>query len=147
MTPLRNRRLRGFTVIELLVVLAAVALLLSVVAPAYIRHVESAREVTLKQDLSVMRDAIDKFRADQSRYPAGLSELVQLRYLRELPVDPITQRSDSWVEVAATAATPSMDAASMPGGQPSGSSSPLGMADVHSGAAGKSREGSAYATW
>ena len=120
---------RGFTIVELLVVLAAVALLLSVAAPRYIQHLDTAREVTLKQDLRQMRDAIDKFYADQARYPANLDELVLKRYLRSVPVDPVTDRSDSWVLGA-------------PGNAASGA-----VFEVRSGAPGKARDGSLYASW
>ncbi|MCI4429557.1 MAG: prepilin-type N-terminal cleavage/methylation domain-containing protein [Burkholderiales bacterium] len=122
-------RALGFTVIELLVVLAAIGLLLAVAAPRYSQHVDQAREVALKQDLRALRDAIDKFYADQARYPATLDELVVKRYLRGLPVDPITERTDSWLILAPT-------------GQASGA-----IFDIRSGAKGTARDGSAYATW
>lgn len=121
--------LRGFTVIELLVVMAALALLLSVAAPRYVEHVDNARATALKQDLFQMRDALDKFHADHGRYPKTLDELVERRYLRAVPVDPLTQRADSWVLVAPR----SGDTAS--------------VADVRSGAPGVARDGSAYARW
>jgi general secretion pathway protein G len=121
---------RGFTVIELLVVLAAIGLLLSIAAPRYIAHLDTARETVLKQDLREMRDAIDKFYGDQGRYPADLKELVTQRYLRALPEDPITQRIDSWVVVA-----------------PANKAAAGSVSDVHSGAAGNARDGSAYASW
>jgi general secretion pathway protein G len=122
-------RASGFTVIELLVVLAAIGLLLAVAAPRYSQHVDQAREVALKHDLRALRDAIDKFYADQARYPATLDELVVKRYLRGLPVDPITERTDSWLILAPT-------------GQASGA-----IFDIRSGAKGTARDGSAYATW
>jgi general secretion pathway protein G len=122
-------RARGFTVIELLVVLAVIGLLLSVAAPRYVQHVETAREVALKHDLQQMRMAIDKFYADQSRYPAALDELVAKRYLRAIPEDPITGTTQSWVVVA-----------------PDRSGAPA-VYDVRSGAQGQSRDGSPYATW
>lgn len=121
---------RGFTVIELLVVLAAIGLLLSIAAPRYIAHLDTARETVLKQDLREMRDAIDKFYGDQGRYPADLKELVTQRYLRALPEDPITQRSDSWVVVV-----------------PVNKSAAGAVGDVRSGAPGAARDGSAYASW
>lgn len=89
----------GFTVIELLVVLASLALLLSVAAPSYMQHLDRAREVALRETLLRTREAIDKFYADQGRYPNELSELVQRRYLRAVPVDPITERADTWILV------------------------------------------------
>ena len=121
----------GFTVIELLVVLAVMALLLSVAAPRYVQHVDRARETTLRHDLYAMRDAIDKFCADQGRYPKDLPELVQRRYLRAVPMDPVTQRRDTWVIV--------------PGR--TGSAVEDGVADVHSGAGGNALDGSGYASW
>ncbi len=123
----------GFTLIELLVVMAALGLLLSVTAPRYTEHVDRAREVVLRQNLASLRDAIDKFYADRARYPADLQELVTQRYLRQLPLDPVTDRTDSWVPLA-------------PGGQASGSGA-SSVADVRSGAPGKGRDGGPYATW
>lgn len=120
---------RGFTLIELLVVMAVIGLLLSLAAPRYFGSVDLAREAALRQDLAVMRDAIDKHFADTGRYPASLEELATRRYLRRVPVDPITERADSWVLV------PPADAA-------------LGAVyDVSSGAEGTARDGSAYASW
>jgi general secretion pathway protein G len=121
---------RGFTVIELLVVLAAIALLLAVAAPRYVAHLDHAREVALRQNLHGLRDAIDKFYGDQGRYPANLEELVLKRYLRALPEDPVTQRTDSWVLLG-------------PNGQPGSGA----VFDVRSGAPGKALDGSAYASW
>jgi general secretion pathway protein G len=118
----------GFTVIELLVVMAVMGLLLAVIAPRYTQHVDRAREVALKQNLLNMREAIDKFYGDHARYPVDLQELIKARYLRELPVDPVTDRTDSWVPVTATERA-------------------AGVTDVRSGAPGMAQNGSAYATW
>lgn len=118
--------------IELMVVLAAIGLLLSIAAPRYLRHLDTAREVTLKQDLFQLRDAIDKFRGDRGRYPITLDELAAERYLRVIPVDPVTQRSDSWILVAPSRA---------------GGSDGAGVFDVRSGALGKASDGSSYASW
>lgn len=122
-------RRRGFTVIELIVVLAAIALLLSVAAPRYMAHLDAARETALREDLHQLRDAIDKFYADQTRYPADLQELVAKHYLRAVPEDPITQRVDSWQLTA-------------PSDKGQGA-----VFDVHSGAPGQARDGSPYASW
>ena len=125
---------RGFTLVELMVVMAIIALLLALALPRYFNHLESARETILKQDLAVMRDAIDKFHGDRGRYPNSLDELVSERYLRTLPVDPITERNDSWQAVA-----PSLDQ----GGETESGE----LYDIKSGAPGTARDGSAYADW
>ncbi|WP_201450025.1 type II secretion system protein [Hydrogenophaga sp. PBL-H3] len=90
------KRPRGFTLIELMVVMAIVATLLTIVTPRYFAHLEHAKETALRQTLAVTRDAIDKYLADNDRYPATLDELVDKRYLRSLPTDPITDRNDTW---------------------------------------------------
>jgi general secretion pathway protein G len=91
---------RGFTLIELLVVLAIIAALLAIATPRYFRSVDQSREVALKQSLSVMRDAIDKFYGDQGAYPESLEALVEKRYLRSVPVDPVTESAATWQIVA-----------------------------------------------
>lgn len=126
---------RGFTLIELLVVLAIIATLLTIAVPRYFGSLENSKETTLKQSLAVMRDAIDKHMGDTGRYPASLEELVSKRYLRAVPVDPITERSDTWQAVTATDAAP-VTGVTMGG-----------MRDVHSGATGNGRDGTPYASW
>jgi general secretion pathway protein G len=128
---------RGFTVIELMVVLAAIAMLLALAGPRYIQHLDRAREVALREDLHQMREAIDKFYGDQRRYPAGLEELVSAHYLRQIPDDPVTRRADSWV------LTP--PAGIVAAG--SGTSQAAPVFDVHSGASGNAADGTAYASW
>ncbi len=124
------RGIRGFTLIELLVVMAALGLLLSIAAPRYVEHVDRAREVVLRQNLVGLRDAIDKFYADRARYPKDLQELVQQRYLRQVPLDPVTDRIDTWVLVP-----------------PAGQQGSGAVFDVRSGAIGHARDGSVYASW
>lgn len=128
---MNNRRSPGFTLIELIVVMAIVALLVSIAAPRYLQSVERAREATLRTSLMVMRDAIDRFAADRARYPDSLQELVATRYLRMLPEDPITGQRSGWVELA-----PAADSL-LPGR----------LVDVRSGAAGRARDGALYAEW
>jgi general secretion pathway protein G len=121
----------GFTLIELIVVMAIVALLVTIAAPRYLQSVDRAREATLRTSLGVMRDAIDRFAADRGRYPESLEELVTTRYLRSLPEDPMSGRRDAWVLLA-----PAPD--SVLQGQ---------VSDVRSGAAGRARDGALYAEW
>lgn len=123
------RRSAGFTLIEVLVVMAILATLLSIVAPRYFDSLDRAKEAALKTDLRLLREAIDKHRADTGRLPSSLDSLVQAKYLRAVPEDPFTERADSWVVV------PSQDV-SLPG-----------VADVRSGAAGAARDGSAFSSW
>jgi general secretion pathway protein G len=94
------RRERAFTLIELLVVLAIVALLLSLAVPRYFHSIAVSKEQVLAENLRIARDAIDKFYGDTGRYPESLGELVDRRYLRALPVDPVTGSVSTWVIVA-----------------------------------------------
>ena len=119
--------LRGFTLIELLVVMAIIATLLTIALPRYFGSVERSKEATLKQSLAVMRDAIDKHYADTGRYPDALEELVSKKYIRALPVDPVTESAATWVIVPPAEGT-------------KGS-----VYDVKSGAPGKAGDGTAFA--
>ena len=92
-------RIRGFTLVELMVVLTVIALLLSVVVPDYVGRIRRAEEAVLKENLVVMRDALDKHYADAGKYPGNLQELVAKRYLRAIPADPFTQSASTWVAV------------------------------------------------
>jgi len=123
------KRFLGFTLIELLVALAVIALLLSIVTPRYFGSVSKTEENVLKENLHLMRDALDKFYSDSGRYPDALDELVAKRYLRGIPDDPITQSSSTWVVL------PPADAK-------------LGAVyDVKSGAKGTGRDGKPYDQW
>lgn len=97
-------RSRGFTLIELLVVFTLLALLLSIAVPRYLSTTDTAREKVRAQNMSTLRDALDKFKADQGRYPSELSELVQKQYLRALPHDPVSG-SSSWTPMPHPAGT------------------------------------------
>ena len=93
------RKLKGFTLVELMVVLAVIALLLSVVVPDYMGRMRRAEEAVLQENLTLMRDALDKHYADAGKYPTSLEELVAKRYLRSIPKDPFTQSASTWVAV------------------------------------------------
>lgn len=89
---------RGFTLIEMMIVISIIGILAGIALPMYQKSVVRAREAVLKEDLYQMRDAIDKHFADHGRYPANLQELVEKKYLRAVPVDPLTSDT-KWVEV------------------------------------------------
>ncbi|MCV2354916.1 type II secretion system GspH family protein [Paucibacter sp. B2R-40] len=130
MSP-RAARTNGFTLIELIVVMAIVALLASIAAPRYFASVERARANSLRSSLQVMRGAIDHFVADKARYPESLQELVDARYLRLIPEDPLTSSASTWL-----ALTP-----------PPELETPGQVFDVRSGKAGRAPDGSLYADW
>lgn len=121
--------MRGFTLVEMLVVMAILATLLSIAAPRYFESLERAKEAALRSNLRVLRDAIDRFQSDRNKYPDSLQQLVAERYLRNIPRDAITDRTDTWVT------TPP------PGGE-AGT-----IYDVHSGANELARDGTAFSTW
>lgn len=127
----RARAFRGFTLIELIVVMAIVALLASIAAPRYFASLNKSKETALRQSLVTMRDAIDQYAADKGRYPDSLQDLAAARYLREVPEDPLTASRETWVELP-----PPADM------QASGR-----LWDVRSGAAGRSADGRLYADW
>ncbi|UVJ46123.1 prepilin-type N-terminal cleavage/methylation domain-containing protein [Pseudomonas sp. LS1212] len=123
------RRSQGFTLIELLVVMAIIATLMTIAVPRYFSSLETSRETTLRQSLAVIREALDHYYGDTGRYPESIEDMVTQRYLRSLPLDPITERNDMWVLVP----------------PPEGVAG--GVADVKSGATGRARDGSQYAQW
>jgi general secretion pathway protein G len=94
------RKDRGFTLIELMVVMVIVSLLITVAAPRYFGSLQKSKETVLRQTLATTRDALDKFYGDTGKYPDGLDDLITKRYLRSLPVDPITGSNSSWTTVA-----------------------------------------------
>lgn len=115
--------------VELMVVLAIIALLLTIALPRFFQGYERAKVATLQQDLNVMRDAIDKFYGDKGMYPPSLQDLVTARYLREIPVDPMTTSSETWAVVSPP--DPKLS----------------GVYDIRSGAPGASAEGKPYAEY
>ncbi len=90
-------RLRAFTLIELLVVLGIVALLLTLAVPRFFPSIDSTKETILEENLRNTRALIDQYRADSGRYPDSLEQLVEKKYLRELPMDPITESRETWI--------------------------------------------------
>ena len=90
----------GFTLIELLIVMAIIGTLLSIAVPRYFHSLQHARETVLKQDLWILREAIDKYYADLNQYPEKLPDLVDKHYVRAVPVDPFTRLADTWTVVA-----------------------------------------------
>lgn len=88
----------GFTLIEVLVVMAIIAMLLSLVAPRYFSTIDHSKETILKHDLATMRDAIDKYYSDKGEYPDVLDDLVSARYLREIPIDPLSPQAN-WLVI------------------------------------------------
>lgn len=133
--------LRGFTLIEMLVVMAIIATLLSIAAPRYFRSTDDAREAALKSDLRTLREAIDHYHADRGSYPEVLDDLVEKRYLRAIPVDPITGEAGTWTLIPPPAPAPA-SAPATPTGLPT--AAPTGIYDVRSGASGTTRDGQPY---
>jgi general secretion pathway protein G len=122
-------RARGFTLVELLIVMAIIGMLLTIVVPRYFHTVAKARETVLKNDLAVLREAIDKYYADLNQYPDTLTALADKKYVRSIPVDPYTKLADSWVVVN------------------SEDQDHPGIRDVHSGTDQIAADGSPLASW
>jgi general secretion pathway protein G len=130
----RMRSTRGFTLMELLVVMSLIVLLTSIGLMAYKTSVQRGREAVLKEDLYRMRDAIDQFYVDKGKYPVDLSELVSAGYLRTVPADPITQSAETWQLIPAEP-------------DPSNPSAELGIYNVLSGSDALAIDGSKYSDW
>jgi len=123
-------RSKGFTLIELLVVMAIVSALLTIVVPRYMRQADRAKEAALRENLGAMRIALDQFYSDRGSYPERLADLVTLRYLRGMPLDPVTERRDSWI----------VQLRDEEGGRKV-------IHDVHSGASGNATDGTPFKSW
>lgn len=95
------RARRGFTLIEILVVMTLIAMLLTLAVPRYFSSLDNGRLRVQQQNIATLRDAIDKFHADQGRYPDDLEEIVTKKYLRQIPINPVTETAN-WVVVAPT---------------------------------------------
>lgn len=119
----------GFTLIELLVVMAIIATLLSLAMPRYFHSIDKSKEAALHADLDGMRDAIDKYYGDTGKYPDTLNDLVDKKYLRSIPPDPMTGSSQSWIPV------------------PPDDLEKGGVYDIKSADKGKASDGTEYANW
>ena len=126
-TAMRTKK--GFTLIELLVVMALIATLLSLSVPRYIGNVRKAEETVLQENLATLRNVLEKYYSDRGRYPATLDALVTDRYLKKIPLDPVTDSRTSWIVV------------------PPADPETGGVFDVRSGAPGRARDGSVYRDW
>lgn len=129
-----KRQDAGFTLIELMIVMAIIGVLTLVAVPSYIQAVKHAREAVLKEDLQTMRSAIDSYTMDKQKAPQSLDDLVQDGYLRAIPEDPMTRSTSSWVTDT------SSDMRSLDETDP-------GVDDVHSGSDQAGSDGQSYNTW
>ena len=128
-SPLDPRPSQAFTLIELLIVMSIIAMLLTIAVPRYFHSADRAKEAVLKEDLAQMRSAIDKYYGDRGRYPDSLDDLVEKKYLRRVPPDPITDSVQTWVSVPPAETGKGM------------------VYDVKSGATGTAQDGTAYGNW
>ena len=128
MTTSSNKR-AGFTLIELIVVMLIIAMLASLAVPRYFGSVQKSKDTVLKENLTLMRDALDKYYGDNDKYPATLDDLVTRKYLRNIPPDPITESASTWIIVPPE--DPEQGA----------------VFDVHSGSDGKAADGTLYKEW
>ncbi len=126
---MKTRNQKGFTLIEMMIVLAIMSILATIATPNMQRYIVRAREASLRETLFVFRDVIDQHYSDQGKYPGSLQELVKMKYIRSIPIDPITGSSSTWI------VTP-------PEGEEKG-----GVYDVHSGSDRVSLDGEPYNEW
>jgi general secretion pathway protein G len=124
----------GFTLVELMVVMLIIGILIAIAVPSYEHDVQMAREAVLKEDLQTMRKAIDSYTVDKQKGPQGLDDLVSSGYLKSIPVDPVTRRSDTWMTTQDDAMY-SLD------------QTDPGITNVHSGAQQLATDGTSYSTW
>jgi len=132
--PTRSSRLLGFTLIELMIVMAIIAVLLSIALPVYTRSITRAKESVLKNNLFTLRSVIDEYTYDKQKAPQTLQDLVSEGYLRQIPTDPITNSADTWKPI-------------MEDTQSSVSQTEPGLFDVRSGSDKTSLENTPYSDW
>ena len=124
----------GFTLIELMIVMTIIGLLAAIAIPSYIQSVKKAKEAVLREDLHTMRTDIDQYTVDKEKAPQSLDDLVQAGYLKTIPIDPMTSRSDTWITSQSDTL---MDINETQGG----------IDDVKSGAQSLGTDGTSYGTW
>ena len=130
----RRKQDAGFTLIELMIVMAIIGVLAVVAIPSFVGAIKQAREAVLKEDLHVLREDIDSYTMDKQKAPQSLDDLVQEGYLKEVPQDPMTRAKDSWV-------TDTSDAMhSLDQTEP-------GIDDIHSGSQELGSDGQPYSSW
>jgi general secretion pathway protein G len=129
-----RRKTRGFTIIELMVVISIILILVSIAVPIYSQSILRAKEAVLRQDLFSMRSVIDQYTMDKGKAPQSLDDLVQAGYLKEIPTDPMTDSRDTW-QVTQEDVLLSVD------------QNEPGISDVHSGATGTGTDGRPYSEW
>jgi general secretion pathway protein G len=134
MTSIRKRQDRGFTLIELMIVISLILILVSISIPVYNQSILRAKESVLKQDLFQMRSLISQYTLDKQKAPTSLDDLVQAGYIKQIPTDPMTGSNSSWT-VDQEDSLMSVD------------QQDPGISDVHSGASQVSSDGTAYSTW
>lgn len=127
----RHSALQGFTLIELLIVISIIGILVTLAQPYYQRAVTAAKEATLKEDLFILRDVIDQYYADSGKYPPALNDLVDKKYIRRIPKDPVTGSAETWALVLFT------DDQGQQGG----------IFDVRSGSDAIALDGTRYSDW
>jgi general secretion pathway protein G len=132
-TPIRKSE-GGFTLVELMIVMLIIGVLAAVAIPSFISSIRNAKEAALKEDLHVMRDAIDSYTMDKNKAPQSLDDLVQDGYLKKVPDDPMTRSSDTWVPDTSDAMY-SID------------ETESGITDVHSGSTEVGSDGQPYSSW
>ncbi len=129
-----TRQVNGFTLLELIFVMVIIGILVAMAVPAYTRHLKAAREAVLKEDLHTMRQAIDSYTVDKQKAPQSGDDVVTAGYLKAMPTDPMTNRTDTWV----------WDRSDM---YQDVDETTTGINDVHSGSQEPSLNGSLYSTW